>query len=60
MHLNITSKYLYVRRVVTGAYHDSGLRALMIVSRSCHIAMLKHNLLRVQSDEAITNICIFM
>ena len=43
-----------------GGYHDRGLRALMIVSRLCYIATLKHDLLCVCYKNAIMNIYTFM
>ena len=46
-------------RFMTGGYYDSGLRALMIVSRSSYIVMLKHGLLHAHYHNAIMNICIF-
>ena len=47
-------------RIVIGAYHESGLRALMIVSRLCYVVILKHDFPRVRHNDAIMNICIFM
>ena len=28
--------------IVTGGYHDSGFKALLLVSRLCYIVILKH------------------
>ena len=47
-------------RIVTGGYHDRGLRALIIVSRLCYIVILKHDLLHVHYIDEIMTICIFM
>ena len=45
---------------MSGGYHDSGLRALMIVSRLFYIALLKHDLLRVHYSDANMEIFIIM
>ena len=45
---------------VTGGYHNSGFRALMIVSRPCYIAILKHVFPSIHYNDANMNICIFM
>ena len=46
--------------IVTGGYHDSGFRALMIVYRLCYVVILKHVLPRIHYNDAIKNICIYM
>ena len=46
--------------IVTGDYRESGFRALMIASRLCYIAILKHVLQSVQCNDANMNICIYM
>ena len=46
--------------IMTGGYHDSGFRALMIVSRLCYIAILKHVLPSVHYNDVNMNICISM
>ena len=46
--------------IVTGSYHDSGFQALMIVSRLCYIATLKHVLPSVHFNDVNMNICISM
>ena len=46
--------------IVTGGYHDSDFKALMIVSRLCYIAILKHVLLSVHYNDVDMNICISM
>ena len=43
--------------IVTG---DSGFNALMIVSRLCYIAILKHVLLSVHYNDTNMNICMFI
>ena len=47
-------------RIVTGGYHDGGLRALMILSSLCYVAILTPDLLCVHYNAATMNICIFM
>ena len=44
---------------MTGGYHDSGLTALMIVSRLPYIVILIHGLLHAHYKYAIINYCIF-
>ena len=46
--------------IVTGGYHDSGFRALMIVSRFYHNAILKHVLPDIHYNDRNMNISIFM
>ena len=44
----------------TGGYNDSGLRALMVISRLRYIVILKDDLLHAHDNNAIMNICISM
>ena len=46
--------------IVTSGHHDSGSKALMIVSRLCYIAILKHVLPSVHCNYANMKIYIFM
>ena len=46
--------------IVTGGYHGSGLRALMIASRLCYIAIHEHVLPSVHYSDVNMNICISM
>ena len=43
----------------TGGYHNSGLRALMIVSRLAYIVRLKCDLLHANYEYTVMNICKF-
>ena len=43
-----------------GGYHDSGFKALMIVSRFCYMAILKHVLPSGYYNDVYMNICISM
>ena len=46
--------------IVTGGYHDSGFKALVILYRLSCIAILKHVLPSVHYNDANMNICITM
>ena len=46
--------------IVTGGYHDSGFRAMMIVSRLCYITILTYVLPSVHYNDVHMNICILM
>ena len=46
--------------IVTGGHHDRGFKALMVVSRLHHIAVLKRVLPSVHCYDANVNICMFI
>ena len=47
-------------RLVVSGYHNSGLRALTIISQLPYIVTLKHDLLHTHYNQTIMKICIFM
>ena len=46
--------------IVTGGYHDSGLKVLMVVARLYYVAILKQVLPSIHCNDANMNICISM
>ena len=56
----LKTRFIEVLFCVDSGNLDSGLRALMIVSRLCYIAILKHVLLSVHYSDVDMNICVSM